>query len=124
DLRKVTALSRNFFTNPSGAGGASASGGGRSSGKARGSGRKYAATQPSIAGTLHGNAFPTAPSKAAANRARSSGTGGHAQGHYGPVFSRTSGGRGTRQGGGGPAGGAGRGGGPGAVLSANEKAVI
>ncbi|CAM9728160.1 unnamed protein product, partial [Pylaiella littoralis] len=80
--------------------------------------------QPSIAGTLHGNAFPTAPSGAAANRARSSGTGGHAQGHYGPVFSRTSGGRGTGRGGGGPAGGAGRGGGPEAVLSANEKAVI
>ncbi|CAN0443651.1 unnamed protein product, partial [Pylaiella littoralis] len=84
DLRKVTALSRNFFTNPSGAGGGSGSGGGSSSGKARGSGRKHAATQPSIAGTLHGNAFPTAPSGAAANRARSSGTGGHAQGHYGP----------------------------------------
>ncbi|CAN0124731.1 unnamed protein product, partial [Pylaiella littoralis] len=57
DLRKVTALSRNFFTNPSGAGGGSGSGGGSSSGKARGSGRKHAATQPSIAGTLHGNAF-------------------------------------------------------------------
>ncbi|CAM9339019.1 unnamed protein product, partial [Pylaiella littoralis] len=27
-----------------------------------------------------------APSGAAANRARSSGTGGHAQGHYGPVL--------------------------------------